>query len=501
MPENLDVQIETKTWRNSRPDLAAWAGALAVVAFLAVVVASNFFGIMWDNDVYFIIATGRDIISNGFTDVEPLTLHDGLDYMAQQWLVCVVDASLYDAAGPLAVIAFHSLAWAVAFAAVYRCLVLLSGGRVVISRAIIAIVCLCSFAFVKTNPRAFDVLALALSILSVEAYFRAFDERAGKALGKYAISQLLLSVAMINLHAALWSVLLFAPLANLFRKGASKEARAGAVLVAFGAIVLSAFVANPYDAFMTLSYVFVSLTASSFDALGILEMQPANVGMSVAWPLFAGIAVFIACVACTERRKLQAPYVLLFCGTAILALCAIRQIPLFLIAGAFVFADLSRIMKWDAAGAVGTASIPAIACLLMLFCAVGAPLGFLVANASVERCAYKPAVDALYENGLAQGSEVYAGFNAGGYCEFRGLSPYMDARAEVFVPELNGGHDIAGEYVSLRNDEISFSELCGRYDFQAVLAETDSKVEKKEIEDAGFKIVYDEDGIVSAMRT
>ncbi len=490
---------QARPWGSPRPDLGAWAGVLAVAACLAALVLATALGTMWDNDVYFIIATGRDILANGIATTEPLTLHDGLDYMAQQWLVCVVDAWLYDNAGPLAVIGFHAAVWVAAFAALYRCAVVLSGGRVVVARALLAIAALCSFVYIRTNPRGVDVLAFALSLLAAERFFALAASDRSRAAVEYLAAQLVLAIGMVNLHAALWPVLLFVPCANLFRKRTSAKDKAAALLATVAAIALAAFAVNPYDGAMTLRYVLTSLTASSFDALDILEMQPANIGVKETWCLFVGIGAYIACAASMDRKSFSAPCVLLFCGTAILALCAIRQTPLFVAAALFAFADVSRTAKWEAAGAVGNRFLPAVAGMLMLVCAVGLPVGVLVGNASVEDDARKPAVDALYESGLEPGSEVFAGFNTGAYCEFRGLRPYMDARAEVFVPEVNGGHDIAGEYVSLVESRLRFDDLCERYDFDAVLREADSDLQKEEIEDAGYRIVYDEDGLVAGI--
>ena len=54
---------------------------------------------MWDNDIWFILSTGRSIVQDGFFTVDPLTLHQGLSYLPQQWLSAVLDWSVYSMVG------------------------------------------------------------------------------------------------------------------------------------------------------------------------------------------------------------------------------------------------------------------------------------------------------------------------------------------------------------------------------------------------------------------
>ena len=43
-----------------------------------------------NNDFWFLINTGKEILKNGFINVEPFTIHSGFAFVPQQWLTDVV---------------------------------------------------------------------------------------------------------------------------------------------------------------------------------------------------------------------------------------------------------------------------------------------------------------------------------------------------------------------------------------------------------------------------
>ena len=94
---------------------AAWLLPALALAFSAAWPV----GAWWDNDINYIIALGRSILTGGFPWTDTLTCNDGLDCIAQQWLFCVVCALLYDSGGKAAVSALVLATWAAAAWAVY----------------------------------------------------------------------------------------------------------------------------------------------------------------------------------------------------------------------------------------------------------------------------------------------------------------------------------------------------------------------------------------------
>ena len=71
---------------------------IAVAAILLYTGGSVFAG-SYDNDVWFFLATGDHILEHGIPYTNPFSVHEGLGFVAQQWLHCVISSLLYHAGG------------------------------------------------------------------------------------------------------------------------------------------------------------------------------------------------------------------------------------------------------------------------------------------------------------------------------------------------------------------------------------------------------------------
>lgn len=460
---------------------------------------------LWDNDIYFIIATGRDILANGITTIEPLTMHEGLEYIAQQWLVCVIDALLYDTFGKLAVELFHVAVWAVALLLLAKLVHDTDRKRTLLTLSIMAITFFIVVGWIRTNPRGFDLLFLVCSILAARTFMKA--PMRPQSAGGYFAAQFAIALALANVHSALWAVMLFAPLSYLVASLGKTNWHRSVWLIAAPiiAVIIAAALFNPYGLMPTLSYVFASLASDSFDYYSIAEMREMTLGaisnsMTMLLPL-GYVALLVT------NRKNGHPmslddkaHMLLYAGTWLMALWAVRNEPLAAFASAVAFAgqlrhvDFSKALRYAKPLTFMTTALCCILIVPMTYAAI--TLG------GQERWPERAeAVDALFEAGAEPGDAILASFNDGGYCEFMGLRPYLDARAEVFVPELNGGHDITQEWNSVFNEEsVSLSELASRYDFDAVLINSTRYDAKTQLELAGFAIVYDNAGYLAGIK-
>jgi hypothetical protein len=53
-------------------------------------------GFELNNDFWFLINTGKEIIKNGFINIEPFTIHSGLFFVPQQWLTDIIFLLIYN---------------------------------------------------------------------------------------------------------------------------------------------------------------------------------------------------------------------------------------------------------------------------------------------------------------------------------------------------------------------------------------------------------------------
>ena len=74
-------------------------------------------------------------------------------------------------------------------------------------------------------------------------------------------------------------------------------------------------------------------------------------------------------------------------------------------------------------------------------------------------------------------TKIFAGFNAGGYVEYRGYKTYIDARPEVYSTCINKTEDIFAEYMNVEKGNIDYSAWLEKYGFtDLIVSETPLRI-------------------------
>lgn len=449
----------------------------------------------WDNDVYFLIETGRDILANGFSYVEPLTLHEGFDYAAQQWLVCVLDALLYEAGGRPAVSLASLAIWCAAIAVHYRALFVGTKGNRQTSALLAGIVALSCFVFAKSNPRGWDMLFFSLSWIFVSEWKVSRNPR-------WLAAQVLASILLANLHVSMWPLMVICPAAGMLSSAIERKDRLALLLTAVLSAVASLL--TPYGIQGTW-YVFASLLSESYSLFAIQELKPLTV-KSQYFPLFV-----LATFAYFFMRKRDLAGGLdrdaLFAFGLLAGLSAGRSAPIFLFSAALAMSEsrdcacgrfLSEIRKPLRTAAC---TMPLIVALFVVPIALP-NVGFSSEETQEDRCSREEALLELEQAGLPQGGSVWTSFNDGGYAEFKGFKAYIDPRAELFVPEINGKKDVAKEYTDFMYGYAHFEPTADEYRFDAVLFPKDFALRDTydEIAGSGYRLVFENDDYWAFLR-
>ena len=94
---------------------------------------------------------------------------------------------------------------------------------------------------------------------------------------------------------------------------------------------------------------------------------------------------------------------------------------------------------------------------------------------NLELAALDDTIDFILKEEQSEPMVLYTGYNDGGYAEFRGLKPYLDPRAEVFVIENNKKDDVLKEYYELETGRLHYKDFLDKYQFtHLILTEYDS---------------------------
>lgn len=459
---------------------------LPVLALAFAAAASYALGSWWDNDINYIIALGRSIIADGLPWTDPLTCNEGLDCIAQQWLFCVACALLYDNGGEAAVSALVLALWCAAAACTYKACRAAGASERLASAATAAALAVC-IPFVKTNPRAIDVCALMACVWAVSRFL----DGSGRAL----LVPIAVSAAMANLHCTMWPVAAI-PLVAAMADGRADGRRR--MVVACLAATCAASAASPYGIWSSL-YVFMSM-GPGLAALGIGELEPPQFGFSNIY-FDAFLLAVLAYVLVRARRGGRLGYAdALMAIMSAMMFSQVRNGLLFLPVSASAFCGL---LKDRAAGApcVGAALARFGACALL---AVGSA-GLLLA-AEPESLWHGESRDAVLaafaDAGVEPGDAVLNSFGTGGWLELAGLRPAYDERAELFLPQVNGGQDLASDMVRISRKYPS--ELLARVEPEkyaaCVLQTEEAPYYEAVMPQAGYTLVFADESLTAWAR-
>ena len=183
-------------WASLSAALAACAAALAAVSLTG--------WSLFQPDTRYMVAIGRWIIENGkLPTSDPLTLHEGLAYICQQWPLCIAAAAIFDTFGEAGIKCAAAMLDMAAAATVWACT--LDRGRTgavhaAASAALAAVIAtLCN-----STPRGIDVIALCICYAAGGKWTRGGRD---SLLAVFPAAGL----AMAQLHGALWTVAAMVP--------------------------------------------------------------------------------------------------------------------------------------------------------------------------------------------------------------------------------------------------------------------------------------------------
>ena len=476
-------------------DTRTSARTLAIALRLAPFVGLLFIGTAINNDAWFLLNCGRHVESYGIPHIEPFTLHAGWDYIMQQWLFALGLWKVYQAFGTAGLVASAWIAGAVLLYLFHRLVLEAAGGnRQAAGVIVVPAGCFLGLFFFCQRPQVASTAILLVEILLLERY------RAAHPRWLYAALPLL-SALLVNLHAAMWPMMLVfllpylaealcgQRLARVLPHDSRWRVRE---LLLLAVLVVAAGFANPYG------LGGVTYTAHAYGdplvAKVVHEMHP----VSMAEGFWAGgvpLVFMFALAAVYARHPVPLRCLLLAAGTAFMALSALRSLFLFVIFATF---PLGRVLAGWQKNMPPATRRRRIECALML--AFDIVFFFFLLRPLYEKPPVPPqlaaATDELARLAAAEGRapqdiRLYTGFDEGNYAEFCGFRCYLDTRAEVFLPAMNGDRDVFCEYCELQQGKRTYRDVLARYGFDALLVDGHDILQAYLPEDDGYACVWD----------
>jgi hypothetical protein len=400
-----------------------------------------------DNDAYWLIQAGRKLLADGIPHVDPLSLHEGLHYVMQQWLTAGIFAFLYDSVGTIGILLLVLVIYITIVLIMFRLCLLISNGNYFISYIVTIISTIVLFFFMTTRPYPISMLIFLIEIYALESSIKSSQKR-------YLIALPILSLALINFHGAIWPFFFIIIVPYLidslkFKIGfiqGEGYTRVYLLLFTTGAFFVGFL--NPYG-WELMTYLFRSYGNHNI-SLFIQEMKSPSFQNATGLYFFTiFLFVIIALIQCRQTR-LTLRYGLLMLGTAFMALSSMRNLSLFAICGlpmmAFVLSEIHPRIN-------SSQKIRPLVQKILLISFATLVIGifsFRLYESQFHKDAFVPqkAVAFILEEYQREDVRLFVGYNWGGYAEFMGLKPFIDARAEVFIKTNNKKADILDDLIA-----------------------------------------------------
>ena len=449
-----------------------------------------------DNDIWFLLNSGRYVLQHGIPSVEPFTMHQNFQFVMQQWLSATIFWSIYANFGAVGILALVFVVFCATVFVLYKLISLIANGNEIATFVTAMIASAALKPAMISRPMIFTMLILVCELYCMEQFIRTKKPL-------WLLPLPALSALLINLHAAMWPIqfILLLPCCVdafrfnfLFLEGEGFPKRF--FFPALGLMFLAGF-CNPYG-WSAMSYVFRSY---GYQEIGmVLEMQPLDINQVSGMLIFGLFALILAFYLLKKERSTRLRFVLLSLGTAVLTLSSLRSYSLFAACGIFPLAYLLRDVSLPQSKIKSQTGVLRLRAVLLVLVAV--VVGVLVISRLSEFDEEKEtpkaaqAVDYLLEQEDTENMILYTGYNDGGYVEFRGLKPYIDPRAEVFVQKNNQVKDVMKEYYELASGQTYYKDFLNTYGFTHLLLSRDEVLSVMLPHDPDYELVYDDDAFL-----
>ena len=426
-----------------------------------------------DNDIWYILTQGRYIAQNGLYNIDPFTIHEGLNVVVQNWLSSLIFWNVYDFCGELGILSLIIIINGLICTLLYKICMLISDNNKFLSIicSVVTDIFLIMY-YIVSRGQIFSFVLLLSVIYFLEKYIKTNN-------GKYLIVLPIISLLQINLHASLWLMIFLYSLPYIidglkFKKLGLEGYRLKPILIALFVSILVGFI-NPYS-YKAITFIIPSFFNETMHEL-IGELHTFSIAGSMG-KIFLAIFFSISLMYTFIRKgNTKVRYLCLLYGTMILGISSYKGLSNFLLVAFFPFAYFFKdIFNIDFNKSFKFFKKFSNVVLPVFFIASIGLFGYFYYDSKnyikLEHT-YEDTVDVLLKDFNKNDIRLYVNFNNGGYTEFRGIKSYIDPRAEYFLKSINKKADILDEYVNVNSNMVNYEKFFKKYDFTHLIVELD----------------------------
>ena len=456
---------------------------LVIPIFIGLLTSTSF-----DNDIWFLINTGRYILNHGFPTIDPFTIHEGFHLVIQQWIPDVIFYELYHFFGKIGLYLFTNFVNIYIVFITYKLLMTITDGKRNLSILFTFIITVfISFSFIVSRPQIFSISFLLTELYLLEKYEVTNNK-------KYLIGLPLLSILMINFHASMWLLLFcfFIPfIVNKFSFKIGKITSDGGSkrnLIIIGIIMALCGFINPYG-IHAMTYVFTSWGVPVIDQY-VSEMAVPSIhtirGIGTFVLVFSVYLIYML----FYKKKINVRHFLLLIGTTYLALSSYRGILFFIIAAIYPLAYYFK-NHFYYIREPKNSNHYLLLFFIMTILFIIVPTLFIIKNdLTIMNSSMKNGIDKLSELKDVSEVKLYCNYGECNYAEYLGIKVYIDSRAEIFIEANNHKEDILTELYLLQNHAIYYKDFIDKYQFTHLLVKETDVLYQNLLHDDDYEIMY-----------
>lgn len=403
---------------------------------------SGYFFYCFDNDGYFLIATGKEILQNGFSYYHPFSINHDMYYVVQQWLYTIYIALLDSIGIGAMIVGTIFIALLLGFALrkmlIMRNSFLATFPSLVLSLTI-ALIGVNHNYMINIRPEAISIFLMLCQFICFEYYRKTSQLKALLFLPLIFLLEANLHMSMILIHMVFfipYFLKLPQKVLNFFNL---KDNHIPLNLYVVVILVFSSLISliNPYG-LDGIAYLYNSLTANTFDYISITEVRKMTL-ISIHGVFFLSFLVFLWVLS--KKQKVNSDTFLFVLGINLMYALALRNHMFIIISMLFLVAEIDY-EKLPLDKKLKRLPLYLIVILLAScsnFYNLYNKVDF-TSYVGISHMSQKPpvkCVDYLNKN-VGKNAHILTGFDWGGYLEYYGYKNiFIDARPELYMSKLN----------------------------------------------------------------
>lgn len=434
--------------------ISLWSAIAAAILYLSM----RFI----DTDLFYIIPTGRYILSNGIPIENPFITTPDQGIVIQNWLYCVIVAWVYNHLHTLGLFLLQLVTILGLFVVTFKFFDFKSStNKIMIGLFTLGMFAM--FGYVNLRPEMLTFILCVIEVIGIEKY-----QSTGKC--RYLWLLPLTMFLETNCHASYWimHIVVMLPYAVPSFKfmrvtDTHIENKDTGKMVPFLLLTVIAAFVNPYHYF-AVRYVFDSLLSGVISLSQISEQQPFTINAAWVWAYIALLFIFLVM---WWKKMLTSTEFYMYLGMSILFVFAVKWLPFYIFGLMYLLrAMYNRTVGRDGYN-IGNLKVPGICSILIICVVLVAGYAFMFRSnvASVfdaktdaymdrdglEGLSYEYLVDmADYLDENDPDASVFAIFELANYFEYRGYIIYADARPELYTEEIAGSDEISRVLFGIR---------------------------------------------------